>query len=96
MIEPAGGPVHFIGIGGAGMSPLAHVLLARGFQVSGSDIRRSPLTEALQDRGARVHIGHNAAALNGATTVVYSTAIRADNPELSAAREHTARRPPPV
>lgn len=69
------------------MSPLAEVLLARGFQVSGSDIRRSPLTEALEDRGARVHIGHDAASLSGATTVVYSTAIRADNPELSAARD---------
>ncbi len=87
MIEPAGGPVHFIGIGGAGMSPLAEVLLARGFQVSGSDIRRSPITDALEGHGARVHIGHDAASLNGATTVVYSTAIRADNPELAAARE---------
>ncbi len=69
------------------MSPLAEVLLARGFEVSGSDIRRSPATEALEDHGARVHIGHDAASLDGATTVVYSTAIREDNPELAAARE---------
>jgi UDP-N-acetylmuramate--alanine ligase len=79
--------VHFIGIGGAGMSPLAEVLLARGFAVSGTDIRASAITERLQAHGARVRIGHSAEALNGATTVVCSTAIRPDNPELQAARE---------
>lgn len=83
--------MHFIGIGGAGMSPLAEVLLARGFQVSGSDIRRSPITERLADHGARVQIGHDPASLNGVTTIVYSTAIRPDNPEIVAARERQLR-----
>ncbi len=87
MLQPTDGPVHFIGIGGAGMSPLAEVLLARGFGVSGSDIRASAVTRRLQDHGARVRIGHAAEALNGARTVVCSTAIRANNPELTAARE---------
>jgi len=87
LLKPSGGPVHFIGIGGAGMSPLAEVLLARGFAVSGTDIRASAITERLQAHGARVQIGHAAEALNGAATVVCSTAIRPDNPELQAARE---------
>jgi UDP-N-acetylmuramate--alanine ligase len=87
VLQPSGGPVHFVGIGGAGMSPLAEVLLARGFRVSGSDIRPSAITQRLREHGARVRIGHDAAALNGATTVVCSTAIRPDNPELVAARE---------
>ena len=87
MLKPSDGPVHFIGIGGAGMSPLAEVLLARGFGVSGTDIRASAITERLQAHGAGVRIGHAAEALNGAATVVCSTAIRSDNPELQAARE---------
>jgi len=78
--------VHFIGIGGAGMSPLAELLLARGFGVSGSDVRASAITQRLVEHGARVRIGHAAEALDGATTVICSTAIRPDNPELLAAR----------
>jgi UDP-N-acetylmuramate--alanine ligase len=87
LLKPSDGPVHFIGIGGAGMSPLAEVLLARGFGVSGTDIRASAITERLQAHGAQVRIGHAAEALDGAATVVCSTAIRAENPELQAARE---------
>lgn len=69
------------------MSPLAEVLLARGFSVSGSDLRSSPITDRLRAHGARVYIGHDPAALDSATVVVCSTAIRPDNPELMAAKE---------
>jgi UDP-N-acetylmuramate--alanine ligase len=85
------GAVHFIGIGGAGMSGIARIMLARGLAVSGSDRRNSPTLRALAAIGARVEIGHAAAHLGDAATVVVSTAIRADNPELVAARERGLR-----
>ncbi|MCV2491738.1 UDP-N-acetylmuramate--L-alanine ligase [Geodermatophilus sp. YIM 151500] len=84
---PELGAVHFIGIGGAGMSGIARILLARGVRVSGSDRRDSPTVLALRALGARVAVGHDPAHLAGVDTVVVSTAIRADNPELVAARE---------
>ncbi|MFM9378133.1 UDP-N-acetylmuramate--L-alanine ligase [Gordonia sp. VNK21] len=84
--------VHMVGIGGAGMSGLARILLARGGQVSGSDARESRGVIALRARGAQVQVGHDPAALtllDGGPTVVVTThaAIPADNPELVAARE---------
>ena len=91
MLQTTDGPVHFIAIGGAGMSPLAEILLARGFSVQGSDIRRSSITDGLAIRGATVTIGHCAASLGEAKVVAYSTAIRDDNPELVAARERGLR-----
>jgi UDP-N-acetylmuramate--alanine ligase len=84
--RPELGAVHFVGIGGAGMSGIARILLARGVPVSGSDRRDSPTVRALAALGARVAVGHDAANLGAADTVVVSTAIRADNPELAAAR----------
>ncbi|GAA5168017.1 UDP-N-acetylmuramate--L-alanine ligase [Pseudonocardia eucalypti] len=81
--------VHLIGIGGAGMSGIAHILLARGAAVSGSDAKDSRTVLALRARGARIAVGHEAAnltQLDGPPTVVVSTAIRPDNPELVAAR----------
>jgi len=78
---------HFIGIGGIGMSAIAQVLLARGECVSGSDLVASPVTQRLQGLGARVSIGHDAGAAEGADRVVVSDAIRPDNPELARARE---------
>jgi UDP-N-acetylmuramate--alanine ligase len=81
------GAVHFIGIGGAGMSGIARILLARGVPVSGSDRRDTPTLLALRALGARVAVGHDPAHLGDAQTVVVSTAIRPDNPELVAARE---------
>jgi UDP-N-acetylmuramate--alanine ligase len=81
------GPVHFTGIGGAGMSGYAEIMLRLGYQVQGSDARRSPATERLEALGAKVFIGHEAAQVEGASAVVYSTAIKPDNPELAAARE---------
>jgi UDP-N-acetylmuramate--alanine ligase len=81
------GAVHFIGIGGAGMSGIARILLARGLTVSGSDAKDSRNLVALRALGARVHVGHDEAFLEGVDTVVVSSAIRERNPELRAARE---------
>ncbi|MGY1838494.1 MULTISPECIES: UDP-N-acetylmuramate--L-alanine ligase [unclassified Modestobacter] len=85
------GAVHFVGIGGAGMSGIARIMLARGLQVSGTDRRDSPALRALAALGARVEVGHDAAHLGDAATVVVSTAIRAENPELVAARQRGLR-----
>ncbi|PFG67907.1 UDP-N-acetylmuramate--L-alanine ligase [Propionibacteriaceae bacterium ES.041] len=80
------GPVHFIAIGGAGMSGIAALYAELGVQVSGSDQAASPALEMLAERGVRVHVGHAADQLGDAGTVVVSSAIAADNPELVAAR----------
>ena len=80
------GRVHFTGIGGAGMSGIARILLARGVPVSGSDAAPSELLESLAALGADVHVGHAAANVAEADTLVVSTAIRPDNPELAEAR----------
>lgn len=81
------GPVHFVGIGGAGMSAIAKVLVERGIAVSGSDIKASPITESLAAIGAEVHIGHGAAHVEDAATVVISAAISVNNPEVTRAGE---------
>jgi UDP-N-acetylmuramate--alanine ligase len=78
--------IHFIGIGGSGMSGLAEVLLNMGYQVTGSDLKGSDVTERLIELGGRVFIGHAAANVEAAQVVVYSSAVHADNPELVAAR----------
>ncbi|MCX5417393.1 UDP-N-acetylmuramate--L-alanine ligase [Streptomyces sp. NBC_00059] len=79
---------HFIGIGGAGMSGIAKILAQRGAKVAGSDAKESATAEALRGLGATVHIGHAAGHLaDDATSVVVSSAIRADNPELVRAAE---------
>ena len=78
--------MHFIGIGGAGMSAIAKVLVERGIPVSGSDLKRSRAATALEAMGATVHIGHDASNIQGAGVVVASSAIRDSNPELAAAR----------
>src|SRR4051794_14297742 len=85
--------VHFVGIGGAGMSGIAEVLLNLGYQVSGSDLADTAVTMRLQAQGATVFRGHDAAQVHGADAVVISTAVRPDNPEVAAAR---ARRIPVV
>ncbi|MEU0481327.1 MULTISPECIES: UDP-N-acetylmuramate--L-alanine ligase [unclassified Streptosporangium] len=79
------GRVHFIGIGGSGMSGIARILLKRGVQVSGSDARGSDMATELRELGARVHIGHAASHIKQVDTVVVSTAIRDSNPELGEA-----------
>ena len=85
------GRVHFTGIGGAGMSGIARIMLARGVPVSGTDAAASALLDELAAAGAVVHVGHDAAHLAGADTLVVSTAIRPDNPELAAARQQGLR-----
>ncbi|GAA1813381.1 UDP-N-acetylmuramate--L-alanine ligase [Actinomadura chokoriensis] len=92
-VVPAGelGRVHFIAIGGAGMSGIARIMLRRGMAVSGSDARDSELLAQLGDLGAKVFVGHDAAYVGDADTVVVSTAIRETNPELVAARERGLR-----
>jgi UDP-N-acetylmuramate--alanine ligase len=79
--------LHFVGIGGIGMSGLAEILLEAGFQVSGSDVQDSPLVERLRQRGARVETGHHASNLKEADVVVFSSAVPRDNPELASARD---------
>ncbi len=79
------GRVHFIGIGGAGLSGIARIMLARGVVVSGSDGADSAALAALRELGARVHVGHDAAHVHDVDTLVVSTAIREDNPEYLAA-----------
>ena len=76
------GRVHFVGIGGAGLSGIARIMLARGMEVSGSDAKPSATLEALRALGARCSVGHAAEQVRDADTVVVSTAVRADNPEI--------------
>ncbi len=79
--------IHFIGIGGSGMSGIAEVLLTMGYQVSGSDLKTGDVTDRLIRLGGRVFPGHHPANVAGAQVVVYSSAVRPENPELMAARE---------
>ena len=80
--------IHFIGIGGVGMCGIAEVLLNQGYEISGSDIRVSPVTERLATHGAQIFIGHQETNIRGAHVVVVSTAVTEENPELIAARSH--------
>lgn len=85
------GRVHFVGIGGAGLSAIARIMLERGVVVSGSDGADSPTLAALREMGARVHVGHAAEHVADADTVIVSTAVREDNPEVVAAQQAGAR-----
>jgi UDP-N-acetylmuramate--alanine ligase len=79
--------IHLLGIGGSGMAGIAEVLLNLGYTVTGSDLKESAATRRLTALGATVQFGHDAARVSGADVVVVSTAVKADNPELVAARE---------
>lgn len=79
--------IHFVGVGGAGMSGIAEVLLNLGYQISGSDLSDSATLRRLASLGIATHVGHAAANIAGADAVVTSTAVKADNPEVVAARE---------
>ncbi len=81
------GPIHFVGIGGIGMSGIAEVLLNLGYRVQGSDASENANVKRLRDKGATIFIGHDAKNLGEAEVVVVSTAIKRDNAELTAARE---------
>jgi UDP-N-acetylmuramate--alanine ligase len=80
------GPVHFIGIGGIGMSGIAEIMLRIGYTVQGSDAKASANTERLAKLGARIFVCHDPANVEGASAIVYSTAVKADNPEMVAGR----------
>ncbi len=80
------GPIHFVGIGGIGMSGIAEVLMNLGYTVQGSDASDNANVKRLHDKGAKVSIGHKAENLDGAQVLVVSSAIKRDNPELVAAR----------
>jgi UDP-N-acetylmuramate--alanine ligase len=81
------GPIHFVGIGGIGMSGIAEVLLNLGYRVQGSDNSENANVKRLREKGAVIFIGHDPRHLGEAEVVVVSTAIKRDNPELTAARE---------
>src|SRR5690242_3784777 len=85
--------IHFVGIGGIGMSGIAEVLLNLGYHVSGSDMRETEVTRRLRTLGGRIAIGHAANNLGESDVVVVSSAVRADNPEVQSAR---ARRIPVI
>ncbi|MGB1752887.1 MAG: Mur ligase domain-containing protein, partial [Paracoccaceae bacterium] len=81
------GPIHFVGIGGIGMSGIAEVLLNLGYQVQGSDLKASKITDRLAGLGATIFVGQKAENLQHAEVVVISSAIKAGNPELDHARK---------
>src|SRR5688572_13836816 len=79
--------IHFVGVGGAGMSGIAEVLRNQGYLISGSDLHDSPTLRRLQALGIKTYVGHEAGHIIGADAVVTSTAVQADNPEVLAARK---------
>jgi UDP-N-acetylmuramate--alanine ligase len=79
--------IHFVGIGGIGMSGIAEVLLNLGYRVSGSDLKQSEITERLASLGGEIHYGHSRDNISGADVVVISSAVREENPEVVEARE---------
>src|SRR3954451_4189294 len=81
------GPIHFVGIGGIGMSGIAEVLITLGYTVQGSDASDNANVKRLREKGAKISVGHQASNLDGAEVLVVSSAIKRDNPELIAARE---------
>ena len=85
--------IHFVGVGGIGMSGIAELLANLGYVVSGSDAKQSPVTERLESLGVTVHVGHAAANVGEADVVVYSSAVRPENPEVA---EATRRRIPVI
>lgn len=83
----AGRHIHFIGIGGISMSGLAEILIERGYLISGSDLKLSALTRRLEEKGAVIHQGHSGQNINGADLIVYTAAVKDDNPELAEAKK---------
>ena len=80
--------IHFIGIGGVGISAIAEILLSRGYRISGSDMKESDITDKLKAKGVDVHIGHRSENVENADLIIYSAAIAEENPEIIYAREH--------
>src|SRR5882672_3990346 len=78
--------IHFVGIGGSGMSGIAEVLISLGYKVSGSDLKETEVTRRLQSLGASVFYGHDARHMEGSHVMVTSTAVESHNPEVVAAK----------
>ena len=74
--------VHFVGIGGIGMSGIAELLMNLGFEVSGSDLKSSKIIQNLKEKGAIIREGHDSTNLNDSDVLVYSSAVKEDNPEI--------------
>ena len=81
------GPFHIIGIGGIGMSAIAEVMLARGYQIQGSDLKENANTKRLRDKDINVLVGHSKENIKNAKYVIMSSAVKTDNPEYIAAKE---------
>ncbi len=79
--------VHFVGIGGSGMGGIAEVMVNLGYKVYGSDLQKNAITQRLSELGATIYTQHDASNVEGADVVVMSSAVKADNPEIIAARE---------
>lgn len=79
--------IHLIGIAGSGMNAIANILICKGYDVTGSDIKESPIIDKFRSMGATIHIGHDASYIDGVDAVVRSTAIHDDNPEIVAAKQ---------
>ena len=79
--------IHFIGIGGSGMYPLAQILHSQGYYLTGSDNNETATLDAVRKMGIPVHLGHSPANIEGADLIVHTAAIMADNPELIAAKQ---------
>ncbi len=79
--------VHCIGIGGIGLSAIAEIFHSRGYEVSGSDMKQSDMTDHLKGKGITIYIGHDEKNVKGADLVIYSAAVSAENPEIKAAKE---------
>ncbi|HEY4898487.1 MAG TPA: Mur ligase domain-containing protein, partial [Candidatus Nanopelagicaceae bacterium] len=84
--ELTGKQIHFVGIGGAGMSGIARIMLSAGLKISGSDVKESSITQSLATLGAKIFIGHRAENINGVDLMIISNAISITNPEIEAAR----------
>jgi UDP-N-acetylmuramate--alanine ligase len=81
--------IHFVGIGGIGMSGIAELLLNLGYKVSGSDLKASDITDNLQTIGGTIYVGHREEHISGADVVVISSAVGRDNPEVAAAERES-------
>ncbi len=79
--------IHFIGIGGVGISAIAEILISRGYRVTGSDMKESDITDRLESQGVKVYIGHRKENIENADLIIYSAAIAEENPEIIRARE---------
>src|ERR1700685_4493826 len=87
--ELKGKQIHFVGIGGAGMSGIARIMLSAGLKISGSDVKESPITQSLTTLGAKIFIGHRAENIEDIDLMIISNAISSKNPEIESAQKRS-------